>query len=52
MFVLIFIYGTFNFFIDLSKIQFSVRPVFQEELVLDSFNMVISGMKRQFTPNI
>ena len=30
------------------KIHFSVRTVFQSECVLNTFNMVISGMKTQF----
>ena len=30
----------------------SDRPMFLGERVLDTFNMVISGMKTNFTPNI
>ena len=32
--------------------HFSVRAVFHGGRVVNSFNMVISGMKQNFTPNI
>ena len=32
--------------------HFSVRTVFHGDRVENSFNMVISGMKQNFTPNV
>ena len=43
--------GTFNFFTDLLKMDFSVRTVFQSKRVLNIFNMLLSAMKTQITPN-
>ena len=44
--------GTFNFFTVLIKMPFNVRTVFQSERVLKIFNVVISGMKHNFTRNV
>ena len=40
--------GTFNCLTVIKKMHFIVRPVFNGERVLDSYKMVISGMKTIF----